>query len=141
VEDRVSLPQLRALVMIASLQPVNLARLAEAMGVHASNATRACDGLVSVGLLNRADDPSDRRHLNLALTAQGQRVVTRVMNHRRRAVEKAMRRMPSAERGQLAHVLAAFAAAAGEPPASDLWAMGWTTEPQQHRNNRAGARR
>jgi hypothetical protein len=66
VEDRVSLPQFRTLVVIASLEPVNLARLAEALGVRASNATRACDHLVALGTISRA--PSDRRHLNLVLT-------------------------------------------------------------------------
>jgi hypothetical protein len=90
-------------------------------------------------MISREDDPGDRRHLNLALTTQGRRVVTRVMNHRRRAIDRTLRRMPDAERGQLAHVLAVFAAAAGEPPDSDLWAMGWTAEPLQRRNNRAGA--
>jgi DNA-binding MarR family transcriptional regulator len=139
VEDRVSLPQFRALVVIASLQPVNLARLAQAMGVHASNATRACDRLVALGMIDRRDNPSDRRHLNLALTARGQRIVTRVMNHRRRAIDKALRRMPLAERGQLALVLAAFAVAAGEPPAADLWATGWTAEPAQRSNDPVGA--
>jgi DNA-binding MarR family transcriptional regulator len=139
VEDRVSLGQFRALVVIASLQPVNLVRLAQALGVHGSNATRACDRLVALGLVDRRDNPSDRRHLNLALTAQGQRIVSRVMNHRRRAIDRALRRMPSAERGQLALVLAAFAAAAGEPLASDLWATGWTAELPQRSNNRVGA--
>jgi DNA-binding MarR family transcriptional regulator len=51
VDNRVSIPQLRGLVVIASLESVNLVRLAQAIGVHASNATRAGAGLSHRGLL------------------------------------------------------------------------------------------
>ena len=40
VEDVVTLPQLRVLVMIASHGPQNLGSVAAALGVHPSNATR-----------------------------------------------------------------------------------------------------
>ena len=57
VEDTVTLTQFRALVIIASRGPLHLAALADAMGVHPSNATRACDRLVAAGLLDRAGQP------------------------------------------------------------------------------------
>ena len=129
VEDRVTVTQLRALVVIASLEPVNLVRFAEAMGVHASNATRACDRLVALGLIDRRDNPDDRRTLTLALTTKGRRLVTRVMTLRRAAIEKALRRMPADMRGQLPLILGEFAAAAGELPDAELWSLGWTMEP------------
>ncbi len=128
VEDRVTVTQLRALVVIASLEPVNLVRFAEAIGVHASNATRACDRLVALGLIDRRDNPDDRRNLTLALTAPGRRLVTRVMTHRRAAIEKTLGRMPADKRRQLPLILSEFAAAAGELPAAELWSMGWTTQ-------------
>jgi DNA-binding MarR family transcriptional regulator len=128
VEATVTLPQLRTLVVLASLATTNLATLAEAMGVHASNATRACDRLVALGLVDRRDNPEDRRNVTLTLTDSGQRTVATVMNARRAAIRRTLRRMPSAQRSQLAQVLGEFAAAAGEQPASQLWAMGWTTE-------------
>ena len=65
VEDTVTLTQVRALVIIASRGPLHLTALAEDMGVHPSNATRACDRLVAAGLLDRRDNPADRRHLLL----------------------------------------------------------------------------
>ena len=139
VEDRVTLSQFRALVVSRACSRSIWCGWPQALGVHGSNATRACDRLVALGMVDRRDNPSDRRHLNLALTVQGQRIVTRVMNHRRRAIDRALRRMPSAERGQLALVLAVFATAAGEPLASDLWATGWTAELPQRTDNRVGA--
>src|SRR5690348_15189152 len=50
VEDRVTVPQLRVLVLVASRGTMNLNTLAETMGVHPSNASRACDRLVAGGL-------------------------------------------------------------------------------------------
>ncbi len=129
VEHRVSVPQLRALVVISSLGPVNLVRLADSMGVHASNATRACDRLVAIGLLDRRDNPDDRRNLTLALTKKGQRLVSTVMDHRRKAIEVVLHDMPADQRKQLSTVLRQFATAAGELTAADVWATGWPTEP------------
>src|SRR3954470_22338495 len=63
LDGRITLPQFRVLVMVASTGPVNLGAVARALGVHPSNATRACDRLVTAGLLDRRDDPDDRRNL------------------------------------------------------------------------------
>jgi DNA-binding MarR family transcriptional regulator len=125
LEDRVTLPQVRALVVLASLGPLNLLRLSEAMGVHASNATRACDRLVNLELVDRRNDPNDRRNVTLALTRKGQHVITTVMDDRRRAVEAVVSRMPADQRKQLATVLRGFADAAGEVPTPAVWTMGW----------------
>src|SRR5919198_6154668 len=67
VEDDVTLPQLRLLVMVASRGPLNLAAVAAGLGVHPSNATRACDRLVTAGPLDPRDKPHDRRHPFLEL--------------------------------------------------------------------------
>lgn len=46
-EQSIGVNQFRALVVIASRGPLHSAALAEAMGLHPSNATRACDRLVA----------------------------------------------------------------------------------------------
>ena len=51
VQDELTLPQLRVLVMVASRREMNLGAVAEGLGVHPSNATRAVDRLVVAGLL------------------------------------------------------------------------------------------
>ena len=101
MEDTVSLTQLRALVIIASRGPLHLAALADDMGVHPSNATRACDRLVAAGLLDRRDNPADRRHLLLELTPAGRELIDGVVSRRRIAIEKILRRMPAGQRAQL----------------------------------------
>lgn len=129
LEDRVTLPQFRVLVMVASRGPLNLGAVAHGLGVHPSNATRACDPLVSAGLLDRRDNPHDRRNLVLELTADGLRLVDEVMSHRRTAIEGVLTRMPAEHRRGLATVLRSFAEAAGEISPTEAWALGWTTEP------------
>ncbi|MGI8721983.1 MAG: MarR family transcriptional regulator [Geodermatophilaceae bacterium] len=57
--------------------------MAEAPGVHASNATRTVDRLVVAGLIDRRDSPADRRQLELTLTSKGRDLVESVMSHRR----------------------------------------------------------
>lgn len=46
LDERVTLPQLRILVVVAIRGPQNLTAVARSLGVHFSNATRACDKLV-----------------------------------------------------------------------------------------------
>lgn len=114
VEDEVTLPQLRVLVLAATRGPLSSSAVAQALGVHASNASRTVDRLVAAGLLARRESAGDRRYVELTLTPQGRRVVRTVMTSRRRAVERVLTSMPVTRRRALAPVLRAFAAAAGE---------------------------
>jgi DNA-binding MarR family transcriptional regulator len=127
VDDVVTLPQLRVLVMVSSRGLLNLGAVAAGLGVHPSNATRAVDRMVGAGLLSRSDDPTDRRNLVLELTPAGQALVDKVMNERRSAIAKILDRMPASRRRALVPVLRSFAVAAGEVPAEAAWSLGWTT--------------
>ena len=139
VDDIVTAPQLRVLVMIASRGPLNLGAVARVLGVHASNATRACDRLVAAGLLDRQDDPADRRNLYLQLTEQGRALVDGVMNRRRHAIAEVLDRMPALQRTALVPVLETFAEAAGEPHDEHLWSLGWTSAAADDKTGTAGA--
>jgi DNA-binding MarR family transcriptional regulator len=137
VDDVVTPPQLRVLVMIASRGPLNLGAVARGLGVHPSNATRACDRLVAAGLLDRRDDPADRR--NLLLTEQGSALVDDVMDRRRHAIAAVLERMPALQRTALVPVLVTFAEAAGEMADEHMWSLGWTTSPVDDRAEAPGA--
>lgn len=127
VEDQVTLPQLRVLVMVGSRGPLNLGAVATGLGIHPSNATRACDRLVAAGLLDRRDDPADRRNLALDLTEAGHALVAKVVDHRRAAIADILARMPPDQRRALVPVLQSFAAAAGEIFETGAWTLGWPT--------------
>jgi len=128
-EESVGVNQFRVMVIIASRGPMHSAALAEAMGVHPSNATRTCDRLVAGNLLERRDNPADRRHLMLTLTKKGHRMVESVMSRRRALIGQILDKMPIDNRHRLAEVLNRFADAGGEPAEQDLWSVGWTTGP------------
>jgi DNA-binding MarR family transcriptional regulator len=140
VDDIVTAPQLRVLVMVASRGPLNLAAVARGLGVHPSNATRACDRLVASGLLDRRDDPGDRRNLLLQLTEEGHRLVDGVMDRRRHAIAEVLERMPALQRAALIPVLTEFAQAAGEVQDENLWELGWTTAASDDRLSGAPTR-
>jgi DNA-binding MarR family transcriptional regulator len=125
VEAAMGVTQFRALVIIASRGPMHSAGLAAVMGVHPSNATRTCDRLVEARLMDRRDNPADRRHLLLTLTKKGYRLVDGVMERRRVLIRQILDKMPTDGRQQLADLLNQFAAAGGEPAEKDLWSVGW----------------
>ena len=52
----VTLPQYRALVVLAAQGPLRVGDLAEALGIHPSTTTRLCDRLVERKLVRRAVD-------------------------------------------------------------------------------------
>jgi DNA-binding MarR family transcriptional regulator len=120
VEDEVTLPQLRTLVLVETTRGINAAGVADALGIHPSNATRLIDRLVQAGYLSRSDSSSDRRRIHLTLTRAGGDLVEEVMEYRRRAFERILRRMAAADRRRLAVALATFSAAAEEPEESRL---------------------
>lgn len=119
VEDIVTSPQLRVLVLIHSRGPQNLGGVAAELGVHPSNATRTCDRLVAAGLVERREDLGDRRYIRLQLTPQGQELVGTVLDHRRQAIAAVISRVPAGRRPALAAAMEAFAAAAGGPGSAD----------------------
>ena len=127
VADVVDVTQFRALVIVASRGSVSLGTLAEAAGLSLSTASRMCDRMVGLGLLHRADDPTNRRQLVLTPTDAGKEIVDEVMQRRRDALAPALGQLTKARRAELVTLLAEFAAAGGEPAESDLWSMGWTS--------------
>ncbi|GGL92004.1 MarR family winged helix-turn-helix transcriptional regulator [Nakamurella endophytica] len=139
VEDRVSVAQFRLLVILASRGTLGLNALAEAMGVHPSNATRACDRLVGLGLLDRRENPADRRQLALALTPAGVAVVQEVMTARRAAIAEILERVPAGRREGVGEAMQILAVAGGEPDPAQLWALGWTAAPEYPSDTGQGA--
>jgi len=125
VEDRVTLPQLRVLVLIASRGTLNLNALAAAMNVHPSNASRACDRLVAAGLLRRTESSLDRRNLVLELTEEGGELIAALVDHRREAISAVLERVPQSRRRALVNAMRAFGEAAGESSAGNAWRLGW----------------
>jgi DNA-binding MarR family transcriptional regulator len=136
--DDVTLPQFRALVVLAGSTDVTVSVLAERLDIHPSTATRLCDRLVRKSLIRRGERHADRRETEIGLTAEGQRLVAHVTGRRRRELARIARRMPEAKLRHAIIGLGAFAEAAGETPEATLF--GWP-EPDEARSEATSKRR
>ncbi|GIE88809.1 MarR family transcriptional regulator [Actinoplanes regularis] len=113
--------QLRVLTIVAENRHTNMSRLAEALNVVPSSASRLCDRLEATGLLRRVADPRDRREVRLLLTPAAGRLLSELRERRRAALTDVLERMPVSARQDLVRALRAFEAAATVVPAdSDL---------------------
>jgi DNA-binding MarR family transcriptional regulator len=121
VDGIVSVPQLRILLIVANRGPLSVNALASAARVHPSNATRACDPLVTLGLLARQESTTDRRQVQLTLTDHGRDVLGSVLRHRQTAIAQILGRMTPSPRADLVVGLESFCAAAGEVVDDSLW--------------------
>ena len=122
--EDITLPQYRALVVLASRGPQRAADLAASLDVTPSTASRMIERLVRKRLVGRARTKEDRRTLRVYLTRSGRDIVAAVTDRRREEITRILGEMPDGGRVPLASALRAFAAAAGEVPEQD-WALGW----------------
>ncbi|MBX7555468.1 MarR family transcriptional regulator [Streptomyces sp. NPDC004232] len=121
VEERVTLPQFRMLVVLATRGETKLVALAELLQVAPSTAMRMVDRLIAAGLADRKANPSNRRETQLRLTDEGRRTVEEVTARRRAEIADIVERLRPTERLALVEALNAFNEAGGEPlaPAAD----------------------
>ncbi|MFK4147047.1 MarR family winged helix-turn-helix transcriptional regulator [Streptomyces sp. NPDC004065] len=135
VEERVTLPQFRMLVVLFTRGATKLVVLAELLGVAPSTAMRMVDRLIAAGLADRRPKPGNRRENLLQLTEEGRRTVEHVMARRRAEIAAVVERLAPAQRTALIEALAVFNEAGEEFPApgeghlhQELHPLGWTPE-------------
>jgi DNA-binding MarR family transcriptional regulator len=112
VEDKVSLAQFRALVVLERLGPCNAGGLADELGLHTSTVTRLCDRMVAAGYVTRQVRADNRREISLTITRTGQRLVSSVMARRSAELSELLDAVPAAARLQLSRALPHVVAAA-----------------------------
>jgi DNA-binding MarR family transcriptional regulator len=128
VEDSVTLPQFRLMVVLAGHEPLTVTAIAEQLTVNPSTAMRMVDRLAAADMITRSVNPAVRREHLVRLTRAGRRVVDGVTARRRAEIEDIVARMPPGRRAGLVAALRAFTAAAGEPDApapGELARLGW----------------
>ncbi|MCU7727679.1 MarR family transcriptional regulator [Actinoplanes sp. KI2] len=130
VEAEVTLPQFRALVVLAVRGTLRSADIAEELQVNPSTGTRMTDRLAAKGLVGRVRSTDDRRVVRLRLTRAGHDIVEKVMAHRRAELERIVAETAGVWQPAVTEALTAFAAAAGEMPEQEWW-LGW----RQHEND------
>ncbi len=117
VDETITIPQFRTLVILANHGPLNLVTLAGLLDVQPSTTGRMVDRLVGAGLIVRNPHPQSRRELVAELTDRGRDVVHEVTAHRRDEIARVVQKMSARDRRGLVRALTAFAAAGSEPDA------------------------
>ncbi|MFG2091337.1 MULTISPECIES: MarR family winged helix-turn-helix transcriptional regulator [unclassified Spirillospora] len=126
VEDTVTLPQFRLLVVLSSQGTSKLVTLAGLLEVNPSTAMRMVDRLAAAGLVDRQASPHSGREVSIQLTGAGRAIVDDVTARRRAGIAEVVSRMPPGQRHALVDALRAFTEAGGEPPVPTLVQLGWT---------------
>ncbi|MFD6025223.1 MarR family winged helix-turn-helix transcriptional regulator [Streptomyces griseoluteus] len=129
-EERVTLPQFRMLVVLATRGATKLVTLADLLQVAPSTAMRMVDRLIAAGLAERKGNPDNRRETLLRLTEEGRRTVEHVTARRRSEMTAIVELLRPTQRLALVEALNAFNEAGGEPPAPtadtpDPHPLGW----------------
>jgi DNA-binding MarR family transcriptional regulator len=119
--EEATLAQYRALVVLVSHGPQRVSDLAAELNVAPSTASRLCERLVGKGLAMRSRRDNDRRAVWISLTETGADVIGSAMRLRREAIRRLLLDLPTNPPSEVADVLNAFAAAAGEPSETDWW--------------------
>lgn len=126
IEDSITLPQYRALVVLASHGEQNVGLLADTLAIHSSTATRLCDRLARKGLIERNTSSESRREVTVTVTEAGRALLRSVTQRRVREINKIVARLDPELRRATIDALNSFAAAAGEIP-DEAWKLGWTS--------------
>ncbi|MFC8420259.1 MarR family winged helix-turn-helix transcriptional regulator [Streptomyces sp. NPDC057236] len=130
VEDRVTLPQFRMLVVLSTRGATKLVTLADLLHVAPSTAMRMVDRLIAAGLADRQTNPANRRETLLRLTDEGRHTVEDVTARRRAEIAAIVERLAPRQRAALVGALTAFNEAGGEPPATEPqpYPLGWEVD-------------
>ena len=124
LDSEVTLPQYRALVVLASRGPQRVVDISAELGVNSSTGTRMCERLVRKGFVRRERSDSDRREVRLTLTSAGEYLVQGVTDRRRSELVRIVDAVPEVWHEPLTAALRSLADTAGEPPDSEWW-LGW----------------
>ncbi len=104
-----TMAQLKALFAIAHNGSPTVSVLAESLEVGLSAASQIVERLVQQGLVDRHDDPSDRRRAFVRLTPRGQQLVTRLREGSRDRLQNWISRLGDDDLTALAQGLHALA--------------------------------
>jgi DNA-binding MarR family transcriptional regulator len=121
IDADVTLPQFRALMVLAMRGPQRPADISAELGVAPSTGSRMCERLVRKGLVRRTRVSSDRRVVRLRLTPAGRDLVTQLVQRRRTELAEIVAKTAEHWSTSVTAALHAFAEAAGELPEQDWW--------------------
>ncbi|GAA4916649.1 DNA-binding MarR family transcriptional regulator [Actinomycetospora succinea] len=119
VDEDVTLPQYRALVVLGQRGGMRSAELAAALAVTPPTCTRMCGRLEGKGLVVRERPADDRRAVAVSLSPAGRALVDDVSRRRRDELRTLLAGVPTGRRAAVVEGLRSLADAADEVPERD----------------------
>jgi len=104
-EFELSFSQMKALHHLHGEDDMSVKALGESLGLSLAAMSRAAEELVQRGLVDRAEDPGDRRIKRLHLTDRGRALVLKMRELRMAGFEQFVATLGAKERAQLAKAL------------------------------------
>lgn len=101
----VTFPQLRILFRVRGHPGIDVRGLAQGLGISPSAASQQVDKLVARGLLDRREDPDDRRHVRLELTDLGRQAAGEISRASRSHVESVLSALSTDDLSELRRLL------------------------------------
>jgi DNA-binding MarR family transcriptional regulator len=122
LEVGVTMSQAKVLYLVQAAPGLRMSDLSARLGVSLSTVSGVVDRLVDQGLLNRRDDPADRRHVVLQLTDAGTTQLQLFRELNQGQIRTLLADIDAADLAVIGDALDILAAAAGRqaatPPAS-----------------------
>ena len=103
-----TMAQMKVLFVLHHQGPSKVSDLAEMLGVTAPSMTGTLERVVRGGLVQRRDDPTDRRLVLASLTPEGQALVERLQQGRRARLMAALARLDEGALADLERALGAL---------------------------------
>jgi DNA-binding MarR family transcriptional regulator len=107
-----SMPQFSILMMLYYRHHCGVSDISERFETTAAAASQHVDNLVQVGLIERTEDPHDRRAKSIQLSAKGKSLIEKGMNERYRWLDKIAENLSEKERVKTAEALTILTEAA-----------------------------
>ena len=106
-ENEISFSQMKALHALREHgEPMSVKALGDRLGLSLAAMSRSADGLVQRGLVDRLEDPDDRRVKRLSLTSAGDDLVRKLVQSRLAGIEGFVESLSAKEQALLEKALA-----------------------------------
>ncbi|HSK66024.1 MAG TPA: MarR family transcriptional regulator [Anaerolineales bacterium] len=109
-----SMAQFFLLMHVYYKRQCGISNLSEHMEITAPAASQLVDKLVQAGMLERAEDPHDRRAKQVTLTHKGRQLIEKSIHERFRWLESLVQGLSAAERSTVSEALRILTSAAEE---------------------------
>jgi MarR family transcriptional regulator, organic hydroperoxide resistance regulator len=100
-----SILQIQALFFLKQHENIPMGDIADFFHIELSSATSLLNKLYDQKLVERNEDPSDRRLVRITLTTKGKTLLEQAMNDRRKKMEKMLSYLSIKEKTELLNIL------------------------------------